>query len=263
MEGLTRVLVGLNRTPEALQRLDRMIAADPKSALPVNLKGELLLGVQHNPGEAAAVFKNAIERDPSWWQPYRNLALAQMNLHDNEAAAATLQSGYAKTSSPVLQGELAQLYEKTGKPDEAAKVYDAMLTRDPQSDLAANNLAMLLVTYKSDQVSLDRAKLLASRFASSTNPAFLDTYGWVLYKRGEGAAAVSALQNSLAKVPDSPQLLYHLGMAQALAGQPGAARDSLSHALQSGANFAGKDEARATLDKLAKLAPVGAAQPRS
>ncbi len=263
MQGLTRVLIGLNRTPEALQRLDRLIAADPKSAPPVNLKGELLFGLQHNPGEAAALFKNAIGLDPSWWQPYRNLALAEMSLHDPEAAAATLQSGYAKTAMPVLQGELAQLYETTGKPDEAAKVYEAMLSSDPQSDLAANNLAMLLVTYKSDQASLDRAKQLASRFASSTNPAFLDTYGWVLYKRGEGPAAVNALQNSLAKVPDSPTLLYHLGMAQALAGQSGAARDSLSHALESGTNFAGKDEARATLDKLAKLTPAGTAQPRS
>ena len=137
-----------------------------------------------------------------------------------------------------------------------------MLRRDPQADLAANNLAMLLVTYKTDAASLDRAKALAARFASSSNPAYLDTYGWVLYKHGDGPAAVTALQNSLAKVPESPLLLYHLGMAQALAGQAGAARENLAHALKSGSNFAGKDEAQATLDKLAKLAPAGA-QPKS
>jgi tetratricopeptide (TPR) repeat protein len=263
LQGLTRALVGLNRAPEALKRLDQMIAANPKSALAVNLKGELLLGVQQRPAEAQAAFKMAIDRDPSWWLPYRNLALADLSAHDNDAAIAILQTGAAKADSVVLLNELAQLYEKLGKSDEAAAQYEAILRRDPESDIAANNLAMLLVTHKSDQVSLDRAKLLAARFAASSNPAYLDTYGWVLYKRGEGAAAVAALQNSLTKVPDSPLLLYHLGMAQAMAGESGAARDSLTHALKSGANFTGKDEAKATLDKLAKLAPMGASQPRS
>ena len=85
----------------------------------------------------------------------------------------------------------------------------------------------------------------------------------MLYKRGEGSAAVAALQNVVTKTPDSPVSLYHLGMAQALAGQSVAARDSLTRSLQSGKNFLGKDEAQATLDNLAKLSPAGTLQPKS
>jgi len=128
--------------------------------------------------------------------------------------------------------------------------------------MVANNLAMLLITYKKDQASLDRAKELSARFATSTNVAFLDTYGWVLFKRGESTAAVAALQAALAKMPDSPVSLYHLGMAQASAGQADAARDNLARSLKSGKSFAGMDEAKATLEKLAKLTAANAA-PRS
>ena len=58
-----------------------------------------------------------------------------------------------------------------------------MLARDPRNDVAANNLAMLLVTHRTDGASLERASKLTARFAESSNPAFLDTYGWVLYAR--------------------------------------------------------------------------------
>jgi cellulose synthase operon protein C len=120
---------------------------------------------------------------------------------------------------------------------------------------------MLLVTYKKDPQSLDHAKSLATRFATSTNAAFLDTYGWVLYKRGESGAAVAALQTALAKLPDSPTSLYHLGMAQASAGQPDAARDSLTRSLKTGRSFTGMGEAKATLDKLATVAAKNASTP--
>jgi Tfp pilus assembly protein PilF len=118
---------------------------------------------------------------------------------------------------------------------------------------------MLLITYKTDKASLDRAKQLSARFADAANPSFLDTYGWMLYKCGETAAAVAALQNVLSKTPDSPVSLYHLGMAQASAGLTDAARDNLSRSLKTGNKFFGMDEAKAELDKLAKLSPAGPA----
>jgi tetratricopeptide (TPR) repeat protein len=263
LQGLTRTLAGANRAPEALKRLDGVIAAYPANPFAANLKGELLLEMQR-PADAQAAFKTAIDRNPKLSVTYRNLAVAEYISKDANAAVATLQTGIGKVDAPeVLEAELASLYERLAKYDDAIQVYETALHRDPKSEVAANNLAMLLVTYKKDPASLDRAKVLAARFADSTNSAFLDTYGWVLYKRGEGAAAVVALQNSAAKAPDSPVLLYHLGMAQAMAGQAAAARDNLTRSLQSGKQFSGMDEAKAELDKLAKLASNAAPLPKS
>jgi Tfp pilus assembly protein PilF len=85
----------------------------------------------------------------------------------------------------------------------------------------------------------------------------------VLYKRGESAAAVAALQTAVSKTSNSPISLYHLGMAQASAGQDDAARDSLSRSLKSGKNFSGMDEAKATLDKLAIVGASNPAAPKT
>lgn len=263
LQGLTRTLVWESRAPEALKRLDGVIAAYPANPFAANLKGELLLEMQR-PADAQVAFKTAIDRNPKLPIPYRNLAAAEYILKDANAAVATLQAGIARVEAPeVLQTELASLYQRLTKYDDAIQVYETALHRDPKSDVAANNLAMLLVTYKKDPASLDRAKALSARFADSSNSAFLDTYGWVLYKRGESAAAIIALQNSAAKTPDSPVLLYHLGMAQAMAGQAAAARDNLTRSLQSGKQFSGMDEAKAELDKLAKLASNAAPPPKS
>jgi Tfp pilus assembly protein PilF len=94
---------------------------------------------------------------------------------------------------------------------------------------------------------------LAARFADSSNPSFLDTYGWVLYKRGETEASVPVLERVVSKSPGAAEALYHLGMAQSQAGRTAQARDNLTRAVNSGAKFSGLDEAKAALEKLAKL----------
>jgi len=263
LQAVVRVLLQLNRAPEAIKRLDDTAARFAALPFALNFKGEVLAKTGRL-GEARPAFKSAIEREPKWWMPYRGLALAEAADHDSDAAVATLQDGIAKAEHPAaLVGDLAGLYERLGKPDSAIQVYEAALRRDPQSDMAANNLAMLLVNYRKDQPSLDRAKSLAARFSASANGELLDTYGWVLYKRGESPAAVAALQQALLKTPDSPVSLYHLGMAQAAAGQHDAARDNLTRSLKSGKNFAGMAEAKATLDELAKLPSSGPSAPKS
>jgi tetratricopeptide (TPR) repeat protein len=262
LQALALLLVKLNRTPEALKRLDDASARVQRMPTAMNIKGDILLGTQH-PADAQVAFKTAIERDPKWWVPYRGLARAQSAERDNAGAVTTLQSGIGKaTDVEFLQIDLARVYETMGKPDEAIQLYEATLQKDPAADVAANNLAMILVTAKKNSASLDRAKELSQRFATSTNPAFLDTYGWVLQKRGESAAAVAVLQNAVSKAPDSPVLLYHLGMAQASVGLDDEARANLSRSLKSGQAFSGIEEAKATLAKLAKL-PSADTPPKS
>ena len=74
----------------------------------------------------------------------------------------------------------------------------------------ANNLAMLLVTYRTDQASLDRALELTEKTIATENPIFLDTAGWVRYKRGEYAEAMPIIRRAAEQMPDSPIIRYHL-----------------------------------------------------
>jgi tetratricopeptide (TPR) repeat protein len=258
-----RLLVASNRGDEAFKRADELATRYPAIALGPEAKGELLLG-KGRPAEAQSAFNEAIARSPKWWPPYRGLASSLMAAKNPNGAIDILRKAVAVVDQPEqVRTELGSLLEATGNPDAAIKEYEAILVQNPQSDIATNNLAMLLATYKKDTVSLDRAKTLSARFAESANPSFLDTYGWVLYKRGETAASVPVLQRVVAKLPNEPIARYHLGMAQSQLGSNTEARDNLTRAVNSGAKFAGLDEAKAMLDRIAKPPASAAITPKS
>jgi tetratricopeptide (TPR) repeat protein len=263
MQAEMRLLMAAKRGDEALKRADDLATRFPKSPLGPEAKGELLLQ-RGQPADAQSAFNDAVSRAPKWWPPYRGLASVRLAAKDIDGAIDILRKAAPVVDKPEsIEIELGSLLEAKGKPDEAISEYNAILSRDPQSEVAVNNLAMLLATYKKDSASLDRAKELSARFAESVNPSYMDTYGWVLYKRGEGAASVPVLERVVAKLPDEPVARYHLGMAQSLIGSNAEARDNLTRAVNSGAKFSGLDEAKATLDKIAKLPPPAAASPKS
>jgi tetratricopeptide (TPR) repeat protein len=261
LQRLAAVLVELQRLPEALKRLDAVTQRYPQSVAAALIEGDLYMQLRR-PKDAVAVFHSVVERDPKSAVGYARLASAQLAAGDDTAAVATLSEGIKNSSGPdPLRLALANLYDAMGRYEDAASIYEAMLRLDPHADIAANNLAMLLVTHRSDRPSLQRAAQLAARFAQSADPNFLDTYGWVRYKEGDATAAVVALRGVVAKAPESPIGLYHLGMAQILAGQSDGARENLGHALRSGRPFPGMDEAKVALERLAGRSASSASGP--
>jgi len=163
---------------------------------------------------------------------------------------AALQAGVKATGEPVLVNRLAEMYERAGRVDDAIRVYEVLHEQNPSLQLASNNLAMLLVNYRTDQLSLDRARDLSAPFAHSKNGALLDTLGWVTFKRGDVPQALAALEKAAAQSPDSKEIRYHLAMVQLKAGQADKARGNLEAALAGGASFAGMDDARLALARI-------------
>jgi Flp pilus assembly protein TadD len=250
VSALVRLDLSQQHTDAALARLEQMISKFPKNPLLHNLKGEVLVRLKRTDA-AVASFREAINLSPAWPTPYANIASTQWASGQKDEAIATLTDGVkASNGTPALVTDLASLDEKAGKPDVAIAEYEAFLKRDPDSPVAANNLAMLLVTYHTDKVSLDRARALSQRFANSREAGFADTWGWVLYKTGENADALNALQKAVAQSPRAAVLRYHLAMAQLKSGDRDAARTNLQQALNSAAVFTGSDEAKRTLTQL-------------
>jgi hypothetical protein len=61
------------------------------------------------------------------------------------------------------------------------------------------------------------------------------------------------------QAPNAVLARYHLGVAQALAGDSAAARASLTRVVNSGVQFSGLDDAKSVLQKLSKTPGTSAA----
>jgi tetratricopeptide (TPR) repeat protein len=232
---------------EALLTAGKIKTLDPQGSLGYYVTG-LAEQAKGRPADAARSFALASERAPTDPRPYQGLASAELAQGRKDAAIATLERGATATGgAPQIVTDLATLLEQAGRTDDAITRYEALLAADPRNDVAANNLAMLLVTYRKDAASLARATALAVRFKDSTNPALLDTYGWVLHASGRHEEAVAVLKKAVDRAPNVPVLQYHLGMAQLETGRKEEARTSLQAALTGQPQYNGVQEARAAL----------------
>ncbi len=251
LETLTRLELSRNEGSRAIAQAQGAVERDPKNPLPLNLLGELYLTTRDIP-RAEQAFRHATELAPRWVVPYRNLALSRLASHDTAGAIAEYEAGLKNVpGNAQLTTELAALYERAGRIDDAIAQLDALYKTNPRQEMIASNLAMLLVTYRTDSHSLDRARDLTASFASSDNASLLDSSGWVRFKRGEYAEAVETLARAAQRAPESKEIRYHLAMAELRAGQRDRARTDLEDALSGGAaRFVGADNARAVLASL-------------
>ncbi len=247
LASLVRLQVSRGETLKAVAHLEGMIAANPKDAMALEMLGEVYIATKHY-AQAVAALTQAVAAAPKWWYGYRNLAVARAASDDLAGAVAAYQAGLAAVpDEPQLVDEFAAYYESKGRIDDVIGLYERFYARNPHSSLAANNLALMLATYRTDRASLDRARDLTEGFLSSNDGELLDTSGWVRFKRGELQQALPVLERAVARAPGSRLVHYHLGMAELSAGQRARARANLEAAVSGAASFPGADDARTTL----------------
>ena len=251
LTSLARLEVDRGRAAVAIDTVSRAVERDPKNALVRNLLGELYLASKDLP-RATQTLNEAIALAPDWWVPRRTLGLTRLASKDIPGAMAAYEGAVrVAPAEPQLTVELAGLYEHQGRIDDAIARYEGLLRSNPREhELAANNLAMLLVTYKKDTASLDRARDLTASFVASDDGELLDTSGWVRFKRGEYAQALPVLERAAARTPESRVIRYHVAAAEAQAGQRDRARENLKTALAGAANFSWAADARILLASL-------------
>ncbi len=131
---------------------------------------------------------------------------------------------------------IAGYYFTEGYMDSSAAAYERALELDPYDSDAMNGLAWL---YAEQNKNLDRALDLATRASAlDPNPDNLDTLGWVLYRTADYEAAVDVLESCIEQWGESPECLYHLGLAYAKQNRLDLARAMLRRS----ADLAGEGE---------------------
>ena len=252
LAGIVKSYLAQKQPARAAQRIKQILKQFPKLAHAHNLLGEVSLA-QKRSDDAQTAFRKALVADPRYVPAYRNLAAVRAARGAVADAIKIYQEGIIATHGDVsLMFGLGAAYELQGDNDQAARQYENVLAKDPMFFAAMNNLAMLLISEKPDTSRLARAKELADRLRINSNPAYLDTVGWVYYSHGDYAAAVPYLERAVQGLAQIPVVHYHLGAALAKQGDQANARRHLQEALRSRSEFPGIDDAQQTLGRLGK-----------
>ena len=247
---LARVLIASGHQELAKQRLESVVAAYPDHGVALNMLAELALS-ERAFDRAQDLAERASRTDVHWWIPYRTRALALLGKGSTAEAKQAYEDGLKASGNAAALGvDLAALYEREREPERAIEVYERIHASNPGSEPLTNNLAMLLTTYREDGVSHEKAGQLVRGFRTSTNPAYLNTYGWVRFRQGQVDEAVSYLRRASTALPTDPVMHYHLAMALLASGDSTQARAELEKALAFPQPFPGKDAAQRALESM-------------
>jgi len=164
--------------------------------------------------EAEVGYRELLDEDPNReriWVELIRLLSAQGRRADIDAA--TKAGLAAMPSAPNLLWSKATFLERDGDVDGAIEIYETMYETLSGSPIVANNLASMLTTHRDDAESLERAYNVARRLRGTDVPAFQDTYGWIMYRRGDYDQALVNLEPAAEAMQGDPLVQYHLGMA--------------------------------------------------
>lgn len=113
--------------------------------------------------------------------------------------------------------------------------FEAVLALSPENSLALNNYAYFLSLQNKD---LDKAENLSKRSLvfDPKNPASLDTYGWILFMKGNYEEAKIQIEKSLSYYENSAEVIEHYGDVLYRLGQTEKALEQWKKAAALGAN---------------------------
>jgi len=127
---------------------------------------------------------------------------------------------------------LGALYDESKDKDKTIEYMQKAIELNPDYAAALNYLGY---TYADLGVELDRAEQLIIR-ALEIRPNdgfYIDSLGWVYYRKGEFRKAIEQLEKAVHLVVDDPVIIEHLGDAYLKVGEPGKALRSYREALES------------------------------
>ena len=233
---LVRARLAAGEREEARRAIDAALADDPAS-----LEARFLLAgldaIEGRNAEAEALLRALVAEAPALPEPH--LALFRLLAGEGRLAEAdaALEQGIAAAGD--ANGDLlflrAGLRELRGDLAGAIADYETLYARSSDAPVLANNLASLLTTQgvsgELGGATLERAHAIARRLRGTDVPEFQDTYGWILFLRGDAAEAHDYLAEAAAALPGNAQVQFHLGEAERALGNRGAAAAAYAAAL--------------------------------
>jgi tetratricopeptide (TPR) repeat protein len=240
----------------AARRFDRAeavareaLARDPNQPRMVRLRAQSLLKA----GKTAAA--NRLLEDGAAKQPDNRefvIGLADLYADQKRTADAVRVLEQARNTfgdDQAIAMRLANVYEAAGRLDEAEKELRRLMSEDPLNADAMNSLGYMLADRG---LRLPEAVDLAERAVKiePSNPAYLDTLGWALFKQGRTEEAADPLGKAATTLTGNSVIQDHHGDLLAKRGRTAAAIAAWERALAGD----GEQIDRAAIEKKIKAA---------
>jgi tetratricopeptide (TPR) repeat protein len=215
-----RLLMKKNDRDAAFRILDDYAAKERSEALDVEFAKAALLEEAGKANEAVALLKLALERYPN---------------------------------HPGVRYQIGLIQDKAGLTHESVRSFESLLKDRPEDASLLNALGYSLADRNQ---KLPRAEALIRKAldASPDNPAFLDSLGWVRFRRGDIPGALPYLERAYRIFPDA-EIASHWGELLWVSGKQSEARALWARSL---ARSPDSKPLRATIERLTgtKMDPV-------
>lgn len=211
LQGLAFSYLKLDQKSQLLDYLNAFIDKNPNE-IPSYAVLANLYAQEKEWDKATAMLNKGLKSEPKWQGGYSALAAIYITQNETEKAIETYQRGIENIkNNTFLKLQMASASEQNGQFDKAKSIYEDILAKDPNVEPAINNLASLLTDQFRNEENLQKAKVLAARFSSATQPFYLDTYAWINVLLGDYDKAQNVLERVVSLSPDVAVFNYHLG----------------------------------------------------
>ena len=197
------------RYDDAFNLLDKI--DDPEAAIPARLRQAVLRGKQGRVDEARKILALI---DPRSVREGTQVALTEAQIlrsagQRDEAVRVLEAANERYPDTPDLLYDLAMLYEQQNRIDEMESRLRRVIAIKPDHAHAYNALGYSLADRN---IRLAEAKRLIERALNLApdDPFIMDSMGWVYYRLGDNARALSYLERAYRLRPDA-EIAVHLG----------------------------------------------------
>lgn len=251
MNGLISLYGMQKNLPKALARVNAQIAKSPNNSAYYLMLGTLQLS-NKQPDQAEASLQKAIDLNKLNLDAITLLAQVQLARGESDKAVATYNAAITANPKDVRSMvSLGAVYELKNEPAKAEQLYRKALEIEPDSPLASNNLAYLLLQQDRD---IDTAASMAqqAREKMPDSPGAADTLAYAYYKKGAYGLAIDLLEEAVKRVPQNPTYHYHLGLAYDKTHDRAKTRTQFEKVLQLDPNYSKASEIKQTLELLSR-----------
>jgi len=207
-----KILLKRDDREGAFRVLDEYAAKERSEALDVEFAKAALLEDAGKVDEALALLKLALERYPD---------------------------------HPGVRYQIALIQDKAGRDRESTRSFESLLRDRPEDASLLNALGYSLAD-RGEKLPRAETMIRKALEASPDNPAFLDSLGWVRFRRGDVPGAIPHLERAYRIFPD-PEIASHWGEALWVSGKQAEARALWARSL---ARAPDSKPLRATIERL-------------